>query len=844
MKRALACLCLGLVPWMVVAGEAEKSQVRVVLFTTEPANLFRWDRWAEAVVRVKNETDREETARLVVQFPTVSDNLQTSFTRQVRLPPKSQQEVKLMVRFPPAQSMSREQTKGFPVRVRLMRDTVVLAEDTFYSVPVTEERYCVLWCDRPETSLGFRVKKSRDPAAPSGDGAAAAAPAAPSRGPRDSANAPPWVRSRTDFSVNTATSQRMPHHVGGYDPYDIVVLSGWEDGGLDALQTETLLNWVRRGGQLVCIAGPHWTKHANPDLAAALPVWPSERYTVSAIPEIETPLGSLDIADGIPVMDGPRARGEILIGTADQPFFTRRTCGLGNVYFLALDVNRQAESLSPGMKALFHCVLGLAGEAISCTPLHEAHDARQILEKLIAVKIVTRTTMAFWLGGYMLAAVAGLVVARRARNPMTGYGVVAAAAVAAFIFLQIQSVLQRSRSIGGIEQVCLYRADVRPGSADVRVTGLLGFFPSAPRNLDFVLQPFDATVGAASGFGGDRPEVAEFQTRDRMGVGSWQLTPNSLRAATLDVFTRLPKAALQYKARLTRDGPVIEAQSSLPWKLSQPFFKWRRFVTPLPDLEPGKAVTIETWKEKSNWGRYQSSNLQGGSSLARGLLRQAVFPDPRRTLGGAGDIQRTLQAIHGANATPITLGGFTDQSIELTPAGPGQSSLGLWNAPGDEAMLSSDAEFYAPPGLLEMKFSQREAVISYMGGGNFSGGREETLRVKYQLPECLRGATADEILVHGGFDSLQFTPSVEIAFGTQAAEPAQWTTIPWGATMKVPDPSVAFAEGRDTIWLRVNIARKEQDAAATAAATEGVASLSQHWSVENLDVSVRGKLKP
>ncbi len=822
---------------MTAMAADDKPAISIVLFNTEPSNMFKWERWSEATVRVKNETAKEETARIVVQFPTVTDNLQTSFTRMVRMPAKSQQEVKMMLRFPSSFSMPRGGPKGFPVRVRLMKNAIVLMEETFYTIPISEERFAVLWCDLPETSLGFRVKKAKeDPSAPPVDPAAG----------KPASSLPAWARTRQDFSLNTSTAEKMPHHVAGYDAYDVVVLAGWEDQGLDALQTESLLNWVRRGGQLVCIAGTHWMQHANPDLAAALPIWPSERYMVSTLPEVESAIGSMNIADGIPVMDGPRAAGEILIGNEDQPLLMRRACGLGNVYFCALDVDRKAEALSPGMQKFFQSVLGLASEAATAAPLYEASSSRNILEQLIAVKIVSREMMAVWMGGYFLVLVAGLAMARMGRHPALGYGVVAAAAFGGFIFLQVESHLQRAKSVGGVEQVSVYRADARQGGGDVRLTGLMGFFPSSPRNLNFVMQSFDATIGMAGGFGGDRPEVVEFQTKDLTGIGSWQLAPNSLRAVNFDAYVHLPKGALQYKGRLTRDGLLLEAQSGLPWKLSHSFLKWNRFVTPLSDLEAGKEMKIETWKEKSSWGRYQSGNIQGATSLARGMLRQVIFPDALRTMAGnQSNLQGMIQAIHGNTTLPIAVGGFTDQSPDLTQktadAGT-QAALGIWTVAGGQSLLTSDPEFFLPPGMMEMKFAQKEAMISYMGGGNFSGSREDSVRTKFVLPACLRNAVADEIVLQGKFDSLYFGPKPEVGFGTLNTEPREWIPLKWAATMTVPNPQQAFAEGRDTVWVRVQIDRVES-AGGPAASADGMGSLSQHWSLENLDVSVRGKLK-
>ncbi|MBI4024327.1 MAG: hypothetical protein HY360_05055 [Verrucomicrobia bacterium] len=819
--------------FLAVALQAAESPISIVLFSTEPVNTFRWERWSEAIVRIKNEGAALNGVRLVVQFPTVTDGVQTLFTRPVKLPAMSTQDVKLMVRFPSASAMPRTAGKGFPVQARLMRENITLVQDIFYSIPLAEEGVSALWIEGGDNGLAYQIKKAAK------HGGALSDPGKSAPAAKGKADTP----KRREFSIEVAPSYKMPHRALAYDPFDIVILSSWGAKGMDELQTEALLNWVRRGGQLIVIAGAHWLERPSRSIAEALAMWPVERYRVSVIPELETITGDLGIADGVFVMDGPRGPGAILMGNEDQPFLLRRRVGLGNTWFLTVDVDRRSEPVAPGLLRLMRSVVGVAAETASRPPSLSTPSARNILERLVAVKILAREQIGLWLAIYVAVVVVAMGIARLFRRPEWGYGVVVIAAIAGFICFHQQSRLQRRQSSGQVERVRTYLAELKEGMRESRVTGLEGFFPSDMRQIRLAMGHFDSTVFALSGFGADRAEVIEFQTRDHTGIGAWQIAANTLRAAAFDTLLNVPENGVRFTGHLTRDGLLLEIESHLPWKLAQAFLKWNRLVMPMPDLVGKKRLRIETWKRKEEWGRYQHANIQGGISLARDLMRQMIFPDPPRTWGNRPSLQRLIQTLQGNTGHTVVVGGFAEgePSFWKKDGMPeAQASLGLWVVTGTDDLLTADSEFFSPPGLLGLQLGGKEGRISYLGGGNFSGAHEDLFLAKFLLPSCLRGATAEEILVHGEFESLHFVPHAEIGFSTAATEPQRWIPLAWASPMEAPASSAAFAAGNDAVWVRVKVARKE---GTRPPSSDGLAGLTQNWSLRGLDVSIRGKLK-
>lgn len=794
------------------------------------------------MVRVKNESGQSHTVRVAVDFPGARQSLRTVYATPLTLPARSMMDVRLMVRFPSMLAISANSgsgaIKGLPVRVRLMKEEIELVTETFYSIPVSEDGFTVLWAEGEDNEVGFSVKKGSR----SGSGLNSSPPGVKAVAEKNMPIHPSAPHLRKEFNVEVAPASKIPHRLMGYDSYDLVFLSSWKVDGLDPLQIDSLLNWVRGGGQLVLIAGEHMLKKPLRELAEVSPIWPAEHYSVSTLPEIEKYWGDLGIADGISIWDGPRASAEILMGNEDQPLVTARRLGNGSVYFFAADPARD-HTATLGMVRFFQAVVAAAADRATSPPSFAEGSAKQILEQLVAVRILPRSTMILWLGIYGVLIVSVLVGSRYTKRPEFGYGLVALVACGLFFFLHLRSKPGNNRSDGQVERARAFFAELPMGGSDAAVHGMEGFFPTTQRNARLEFQSFDGTVFPQPGIGAERPEVVEIWTRDQSGIGSWQISPNTLRAANFATLMKLPAGKLHYSARLTRDGLLLEVDSTLPWKLMQPFLKWNRFIYPLPDLVDGHPLKLETWKDTSSWGHYQSSSLQGGASVARGLLRQVVFPDIRRRWESTGNIQNFISLIQGNMGHSIALAGFSSESAPLwkeKDSSTSEAVIGMWMVDGNEAMLAVDPEFYLPPGIAEMELSGKDGRVSYMGGGNFSGGREETISIKFRLPSALRQSVVQELTFHGEFESLHFKPMMEVGFGTAHEPPTQWIPLAWSSEMPFPDPSNSFPEQKDTAWVRIKIVRNESSKPKT---NDGSASISQVWSIRGLDLSMKGKLK-
>lgn len=842
----LALLHLSTVSAWPAKNEGETKELSIVLLSVEPNHFFRWEHWVEATVWIRNRGPAVDDARIVAQFATDREAVKVLFSRPVGIPANSSQQVKLLLRFPPETARPPGKTVGFPIQTRVMRDKVVLAEETFLAMPVPEGTLSVLWCDAGGDSLGYQLKKSgradeSPPAQPPGSKRAKARPATARAAPVPAAAVD--GRNRPVFSA-LALCAKMPRHMAGYDPYDVVILSRWDANGLDALQTAALLNWVRAGGRLIALAGRHWIEHPNGELARALPLWPMERYPVSVLPGIEAAMGDLGIADGIGVMDGPRARSEILLGNEDQPILLRRPFGMGQVYFLALDIDRQREVYATGILRLFERMLVLTDE-------HPAHEtwfpttiARPILEQLVALRIMPRERMALWLGAYFTLVTVALMGARLTRRPEWGYGAAVVVIVGFFLLFQWQSRAERRKSTGQIEQVQVYIAEIMASSPDVHVRGIEGFFPEAGRNVNVRPDLFEARLFYVPGFGSEAVQVIEVETRDRVGIGAWQIPASALRAVNFDAVLEKSPGTVQYTGRLTRDGLLLECGSSLPWALRHCFLRWQRLVMPLPDLEKNKSWHVETWKQTGRQGRYEEDAVRGGRALARGLLRQAIFPDLPRVWGGPGSAQRIIQAAQGRRARPVVIGGFCEESvapIKDSHGVPAQLPLGLWLVHGGGNPLTADPEFLMPAGLAELEIPGKGSMLAHLGDGNFGSPFGGEFIVKFKLPVCLRDATIEELTLHGRFESLHFAIDAQVAYGSPESEPVHWTAVPWDSQRWLDHPSGTGGGGDGAVWVKVNVKRK---GAPPQPSDSDMVLPIQNWSLNGLDVSLRGKTGP
>jgi hypothetical protein len=798
--------------------QAAGSGLSIVLFRVEPSNLFAWNQWAEGAATIKNESAEEQSFRIVLEMPGEGrEGLKVVFGRYVTLAPMSQQEVRFMVRFPSSAVVVSTDPQPFPMKIRLMRNETILAEDKAYSLPLADVSTRILWCQEASNELGYHFQKRLR-----------------TKGEREI----------SDARITMTQSRNLPYFLHGYSAYNGVVISSWDAAGLDAMQTESLLNWVRNGGHLLVIAGSHWFTRPNAALAEALPLWPDESYPISTLPEIEAWAGDLGIADGVRVYDGPRADARIVIGNEDQPILLSRPLGHGVVWILTLDVDRRLKLPTDGMNAFMGRVLALLVDGSAPPSGIVPQSSSNILGQLVAMKIVARETMALWLGIYLLAIVLALVAARLLKRNEWGYAVVLLVALANFAFLSVQSQRQRQASAGQIERARIYLASMKENDSNASLTAVEGFFPARLRTLDWSsseLTGFDtlAMPTSLTALGLGTPELVELQRRDTGGIAFWMLKPNTLRALGMISFARMPGEGSRFSTRLTSEGVRIEIQNGLPWKLEQPFFKWNRFVTCLPDLVPGKKTSIDTWKSPALLGKYQGGLVHGGAQEARNLLRQVLLPDPPTQQS----VQARLQSLLQRSRRPpprIALGGYTTEDPRFWKKPDSRAtdtSLGLWLIQGQDSLLTADNEFWMPPGIAELELASKEGRVSYLGDGNFASPNEDNIQAFFRLPPCLQGVEIRELTLHGNFESLHFQPSIEVAFGTYSATPKEWIRLSWASQMRIPHDKAAFGNGIDGVWVKIGISRR----AGVSRSADGIGTLGQHWILRGLDLSLRGK---
>ncbi|MCC7519817.1 MAG: hypothetical protein IT578_11625 [Verrucomicrobiae bacterium] len=801
-------------------AQIDEGGLSMVLFQALPSGTFRWERWSEATVRLKNERPAAFEGRLVVDFPSApKEGAMLAYSRPVTLPARSLVEVNLMVRFPPASARPLGKENLLPVRLRLMRGPTCPAQDIFPCAVQSEEGPPIAWMDVGESRLPYRLKKQAREAGKKGASAEA---------------------GRRAYAIEVVPPNRFPRRATGLDAYDAVVLSRWDARQrLDALQTEALIAWVKGGGRLLALAGAHWNDLPNPALAALLPLRPTERTRTSWLPALAAAFGDLGIEEGVDVYDGDRAPARLLLGDKQQPFLLERRIGLGAAFFLTLDVDRMQGAESPGMERLIRRALAETARGAATPMFANPAKAREVVENLVAVKILPRGKMALWLGGYVALVATALAGARTLRRAEYGYLAAALAAVAVALILHGMSRAMRRGGGEAVERVRAYIAESGPGDASVRIEGLEGFFPVKERRFVERLGLYHALI-EPSVSGAARAEVIEFATDDLAGVGAWTLQPNTVRALRFDAHFERKAPPIAWSARLTRDGLLAKVASSLEDPLAGAFLKWNRFVAPLGALKTGEPHEIETWKLGDRLGRYETSNLRGRWTRVEGMLRQMTYPDFRARLGQSESLQALLQQANAVAIRPVVVGGFSRVSPAIWEKGADDVSgvVGMWLVRGDEETLEADREFLLPKGLARLALEGKTGRISHLGGGEFSGNGEEEILVSFRPPPPLRGAAYHEARVHGAFDSLHFSAKVEAGWSNGTVEPTTWRPIEWPAAGGAPvlDPQA----GQDTLWVRLAVRRSGSAAAGNLAAV----STLQRWNLRGLDYSALGSQPP
>ncbi len=797
-----------------ICAQMEEGGLSILLFQTHPSGTARWERWEEATVRLKNERHEAFEGRLSVDFPSASrEGASFAYSRPVSLPARSLIEVNLMVCFPPSSARPRDKQNMLPVRLRLMKGAAILAQDIFPCAIQSDEGPPIAWGDVGECALPYRLKRQAREAGK---------------------KASPDGSGRRAYAIEVVAPDRFPRRATGWGGYDAVVLSRWDARHrLDALQSEALAAWVKGGGRLLVVAGAHWNDLPNPTLAALLPLRPSERYRTSHLPALSSVFGDLGIEDGVEVYDGDRAPSRILLGDERQPFLLERRIGLGAILFLALDVDRVKGADAVGMERLVRRALAETTRSVPAPFFANPAKVRETVESLVAVKILPRGKMALWLGGYVALAAAALLVARAFRR--AEYGHLGVGLVAGAVAFGLSSTSRAMRREGGeaIERVRAYIAEFASDESSVRLEGIEGFFPMKERKFSGLLARDHSLVEPALA-GSTRAEVIEFTTDDMPGLGAWTLQPNALRALRLDARLTTKAPPLVWSARLTRQGVLVKATSSLEWPLESAFLKWNRFVAPMGAFASGETREIATWKLSDFLGRYETSNLQGRWARVEGILRRMVYPDPRSRLGRHDALQTILQQAGAAASRPVAMGGFTRASPPLWEEGEedAQGVVGLWLSRGDEELLEADSEFFLPRGVARLVLDGKSGRISHLGEGDFAGSGEEEIVAIFRLPSACRGAMLRGARVFGAFDSLHFKATAKVCWTAKTAAPSEWREVAWPAAegAEAPDPR----PGEERLWVQISVRRTQ------GGAPPGSFSSLQRWSLRGLDLSVSG----
>lgn len=161
-----------------------------------------------------------------------------------------------------------------------------------------------------------------------------------------------------DFVTMRCLPAELPDSVAGLELVDVITWDSPDPGGLDTLQSDALLEWVRRGGRLILGAGKNWDSLSQSKFGPVLPARLTGAESTSDGELLRDWLAPDAPRTGLPTITYCPIRRENLLPGAvsilprnaradEQVWASRRACGRGEVVLVAAEL-KDVFALTPG----------------------------------------------------------------------------------------------------------------------------------------------------------------------------------------------------------------------------------------------------------------------------------------------------------------------------------------------------------------------------------------------------------------------------------------------------------------------------------------------------------------
>ena len=624
----------------------------------------------------------------------------------------------------------------------------------------------------------------------------------------------------------------LPARAIDYEGINLLVLGEPGGAGLNAMQRQAIVEWVRAGGTLVFAPSPGDTNGWFESWQSILPV----TYQPGDLLATEPRLGQWGappvFADGLRLRRMiVRAGSDVLAGTPDAPLLVTRREGLGHVVAFALDTGDLNFQHWAGATNFNAEIISRALHTIPAADrlLEKSTATDAIVSSLAGIKVLGRTPLLIYLIALVAAMIAVSVGFQFTRRPERGWAVVLGLAIMAGSVVIIVAHRWKGQPQPYLNEVTVTFVSAE---ADYAVAdAALGLY--SPHAAKFDLDTSGDTTQVRPPAGGRlSPDPFSLTFDDHLRVPGLAVRASDVRA--LYGAAALPAGPLpQARAQLTPAGLEVTVNNPTGQPLADCFFKSNRLVVPFGDLPAGATRTLKNLAPGPEL-QFSSRTVASVEDELRARLRRIFFPDPVYTLGR----QRTgeLLGLHLRSAladwAPAVYG-WSDQPVFPLHAGAAlaRRAVGLWAI--ETPLTYAGGRLTIPRGLLTLHLKNKDARTVERAEGRFSGTRSATLVAEFTLPAACPDLRVDEAKLIVAFRGSAFKCDAQMQPPGIGDTPVHQPSLTGGPEYPIATPGKWYDPARRSITVAINIEPASTDLAQQTAAVN-------YWQIRELDLELGG----